>query len=115
MSSKSISIVAALIAATLATSAFADADHDYPKASVSTALPPASSANPSSSNVTTAITPVVQAPRGKTRDEVLQELIQARRAGLIPSGGADYPPSEATIARNLARLEAAPQKWATQP
>ncbi|ERJ34024.1 hypothetical protein L810_3578 [Burkholderia sp. AU4i] len=38
--------------------------------------------------------------RGKTRAEVYAELIQAQKDGLIPSGKADYPPSQATIQRN---------------
>lgn len=46
-------IVAALIAATLATLAFADADHDYPESTASTTLPSASSASQPTSDATT--------------------------------------------------------------
>jgi hypothetical protein len=41
---------------------------------------------------------------GKTRAEVLQELIQAQRDGLIPTNDTDYPPSKRTIERNKARF-----------
>jgi Domain of unknown function (DUF4148) len=43
---------------------------------------------------------------GKTRAEVHQELLQARRDGLIPTNDADYPPSKRTIERNKARFAA---------
>ncbi|MHB9837985.1 DUF4148 domain-containing protein [Paraburkholderia terrae] len=105
-------IATALIAATLATSAFADADHDYPKPTASTTLPSASSASQTTSDATTpAIQPQQQ---GKTREQVVQELIQARREGLVPAGHADYPPSQATIERNRARMKATAPKWANQ-
>jgi hypothetical protein len=105
-------IAAALIAATLATSAFADADHDYPESSGSTTLPPASSTSQPMSDATTpAIQPQQQ---GKTREQVVQELIQARREGLVPTGHTDYPPSQATIERNRARMKATAPKWANQ-
>jgi hypothetical protein len=104
--------VAALIAATLATSAFADADHDYPQSTASATLPSASSASPPTSNATATIT---QAPQqGKTRAQVVQELIQAQREGLVPSGHADYPPRQATIDRNRALMRAADPTWVSQ-
>ncbi|MFM0197927.1 DUF4148 domain-containing protein [Paraburkholderia strydomiana] len=109
---KSKTITAALIAATLATSAFADADHDYPKSTASTTLPSPTSGSMSTSNATT---PTIQPPQhGKTREQVVQELVQARREGLVPSGRADYPPSQATIERNRARMQATPPTWANQ-
>ncbi|WP_376842918.1 DUF4148 domain-containing protein [Burkholderia gladioli] len=37
---------------------------------------------------------------GLTRDEVRMQLIDAQRAGWVPSSDADYPPSAATVARN---------------
>ncbi|WP_396901008.1 DUF4148 domain-containing protein [Burkholderia anthina] len=40
------------------------------------------------------------AAQAKTRQEVRQELIRARHDGVIPSPKHDYPPSQATIARN---------------
>ncbi|WP_408580336.1 DUF4148 domain-containing protein [Burkholderia ubonensis] len=40
------------------------------------------------------------AAQSKTRQEVLQELLQARHDGVIPSTKQDYPPSPALIERN---------------
>ncbi|EKS72717.1 hypothetical protein BURK_004672 [Burkholderia sp. SJ98] len=37
---------------------------------------------------------------GKTRAEVVAELIQAQKDGLVPTSKTDYPPSERTIQRN---------------
>ncbi|GJH28593.1 hypothetical protein AWB71_05072 [Caballeronia peredens] len=37
---------------------------------------------------------------GKTRAQVVAEMIQAQRDGLIPTSKNDYPPSERTIERN---------------
>ncbi|GJH18086.1 DUF4148 domain-containing protein [Caballeronia novacaledonica] len=37
---------------------------------------------------------------GKTRAEVVAELIQAQREGIIPVRKNDYPPSQQTIERN---------------
>lgn len=105
-------IAAALIAATLATSAFADANHDFPKSTDSATLPSARSASQPTSDATMpAIRPQQQ---GKTRAQVVQELIQARREGLVPAGHADYPPSQATIQRNRARMKATAPQWANQ-
>ncbi|MGV7241742.1 DUF4148 domain-containing protein [Caballeronia sordidicola] len=39
-------------------------------------------------------------PSGKTRQQVQQELVQARHDGIIPTTKNDYPPSAATVARN---------------
>ncbi|KFX64454.1 MULTISPECIES: DUF4148 domain-containing protein [Paraburkholderia] len=105
-------IAATLIAATLATSAFADADHDYPESTASTTLPSASGASQSTSNATA---PTIQPQRqGNTREQVVQELIQARRDGLVPAGHTDYPPGQATIERNRARIRANPPTWANR-
>ena len=58
-------IAAALIAVTLAASAFADANHDHPQSFASSTLPSATSASPPTSNATA---PTVQPPQlGKTR------------------------------------------------
>ncbi|MFM0412556.1 MULTISPECIES: DUF4148 domain-containing protein [Paraburkholderia] len=105
-------IAAVLIASTLATSAFADAGHDYPESTASTTYPSASSDNRSTSNATAPTIPPQQ--QGKTREQVVQELIQARREGLVPAGHTDYPPSQATIERNRARMKATAPKWANQ-
>ncbi|HEY2020238.1 DUF4148 domain-containing protein [Paraburkholderia sp.] len=37
---------------------------------------------------------------GLTRAEVLEQLHQAQAEGLVPTRSGDYPPSDATIARN---------------
>ncbi|KDR28413.1 MULTISPECIES: DUF4148 domain-containing protein [Caballeronia] len=37
---------------------------------------------------------------GKSRAEVVAEMIQAQRDGIIPTSKNDYPPSERTIERN---------------
>jgi hypothetical protein len=44
--------------------------------------------------------------QGKTRAEVRAELIEAQRAGIVPTPEADYPPSKRTIERNQARFSA---------
>ena len=41
-----------------------------------------------------------QASQGKTREQVREELVQARRDGLLPYKRYEYPPSADTIARN---------------
>jgi hypothetical protein len=41
-----------------------------------------------------------QASQGKTRAQVHAELIEAERAGVIPTSDIDYPASEETIRRN---------------
>lgn len=56
-------------------------------------------------------TPLAQ---GKTRAEVLAELKQAYLEGDLPTTDADYPPSDATRARNRELLESAPPAWAAQ-
>lgn len=48
----------------------------------------------------------VAANAGKTREQVYQELVDAEREGMIPTGRNNYPPSEATIERNRARYAA---------
>ncbi|ABX19940.1 hypothetical protein BMULJ_06275 (plasmid) [Burkholderia multivorans ATCC 17616] len=52
--------------------------------------------------------------RGKTREQVQQELIQAYHDGLLPTSKHDYPPSEATIARNKELHQLSEPKWAAQ-
>jgi Domain of unknown function (DUF4148) len=108
-----IRIIAIIFAAaTAATSAFADADHRYPDASVgngwgrnSASVPTATMASNSGS---------IEHP-GKTREQVRQELIQAQRDGLLPTSKTDYPPSPELIARNRALYEVVEPKWATRP
>ncbi|MFM0505126.1 DUF4148 domain-containing protein [Paraburkholderia caffeinilytica] len=50
---------------------------------------------------------------GKTRAQVYQELIDARRAGTIPTTEADYPPSQRTIETNRARHRIFERYWAS--
>nr|WP_310678379.1 hypothetical protein [Burkholderia multivorans] len=45
---------------------------------------------------------------------VIQELIQAYHDGLLPTSKHDYPPSEATIARNKELHQLSEPKWAAQ-
>ncbi|WP_350357558.1 DUF4148 domain-containing protein [Paraburkholderia fungorum] len=52
--------------------------------------------------------------RLKAREQVRQELIQAQRDGIIPSGKNAYPPTRATIERNRARVNDADPRWASQ-
>jgi hypothetical protein len=47
---------------------------------------------------------------GRTRAEVLQELIEARREGLAPGGRQDWPPTPRSIAWNKARFQAR-ERW----
>ncbi|MDR3101525.1 MAG: DUF4148 domain-containing protein [Paraburkholderia sp.] len=44
--------------------------------------------------------------QGKTRDEVRQELVQARHDGLTQSSPTNYPPNSQQIAQNKAHHEA---------
>ena len=37
---------------------------------------------------------------GVTRAEVIADLVQAERDGIVPTSNSDYPPSAATVARN---------------
>ncbi|CAE6835380.1 DUF4148 domain-containing protein [Paraburkholderia haematera] len=52
-------------------------------------------------------------PIGKTRAQVRQELIDARREGTIPTTEADYPPSQRTIDANRARHQILERYWAS--
>jgi Domain of unknown function (DUF4148) len=45
----------------------------------------------------------VAAPTGKSRAQVMAELVQAQKAGLIPTTEADYPPSDNEIRLNRER------------
>ncbi|SAL79008.1 hypothetical protein AWB71_05811 [Caballeronia peredens] len=47
------------------------------------------------------------AAQGKSREQVRQELVQAQHDGITPMSKTQYPPSEATIARNKAMHAAA--------
>ncbi|MFM0336002.1 DUF4148 domain-containing protein [Paraburkholderia fungorum] len=51
-------------------------------------------------------------PVGKTREQVHEELLEARRQGLIPNTEADYPPSQRTIDANKTRHAIVERYWA---
>ncbi len=107
MKIKFLSLFVALAA--VANSSFADAGHDFPPTTKVQAASPADSGQARSAQATD-----MQVTRsGKTRAEVIQELIEAQKAGLVPTSRSDYPPSEATIARNRARYETDTLKAAT--
>ena len=97
-----IKLSVTLMAVFFATSAFADADNVYPKSAVPTQA--------SAGDMVQAQRPA----REKTREQVRQELIGAERAGLVPSPKGDYPPSQATIARNQAHFRIVENYWASK-
>jgi hypothetical protein len=47
----------------------------------------------------------------KSRAQVREELVEAQRMGLVPSGKTDYPPSPQTISRNQVRFQQAAPFW----
>ncbi|WP_338418461.1 DUF4148 domain-containing protein [Burkholderia cenocepacia] len=109
-----LQIVAALVVAASAatsSSAFADSGHGYPGntrngsvvASEGVAAPA-----PAAEQIGNTMS------RGKTREQVHQELIQAYHDGLLPTSKHDYPPSEALIARNKELHQLIEPKWASQ-
>ena len=50
------------------------------------------------------------APAGKTRAQVMQELVQAEKAGVAPSTESNYPPNEDAVRLNRARY-AVQESW----
>jgi Domain of unknown function (DUF4148) len=106
-----LKLCAALMAAMLASSAFADGNHAYP-GSVMVSMADANEASTTSPSGLVNVD--VQAPAGKTRAQVRAELIDAERVGIVPAGKFDYPPSAATIARNRERFSLAEQYWASR-
>ncbi|WP_080418759.1 DUF4148 domain-containing protein [Burkholderia ubonensis] len=103
-------VVAMVVAATAATSAFADGGHDYPGAYAASS---ASSAR-SAAAVAPASPSGNSAPSGKTREQVRQELIRAYHDGLLPTSNHDYPPGPETIARNKELHSLREPVWAAQ-
>ncbi|MBR8142730.1 DUF4148 domain-containing protein [Burkholderia pseudomultivorans] len=102
--------IAIVIAASAATSAFADGGHDYPNVAQH---------NSPVSNTTVEPAPAVSQlgnmrSEGKTREQVRRELIQAYHDGLLPTSKHDYPPSPATVARNKELHNLIEPKWAAQ-
>ncbi|SMF99594.1 DUF4148 domain-containing protein [Burkholderia singularis] len=104
-------IAAVVISAFASTSAFADGGHAYPVVALdSSAVAGASVTSPAALQAQSANT----VSSGKTREQVRQELIQAYHDGLLPTSKLDYPPSEATIARNKELHRLVEPKWAAQ-
>ncbi|WP_082712044.1 DUF4148 domain-containing protein [Burkholderia singularis] len=107
-----LEIVAAVaIAAFASASAFADGGHAYPVVALNSGAVVGDSAT---SSVVSQAQSANTVPSGKTREQVRQELIQAYHDGLLPTSKLDYPPSEATIARNKELHRLIEPKWAVQ-
>ncbi|MGK8405162.1 MULTISPECIES: DUF4148 domain-containing protein [Burkholderia cepacia complex] len=104
-------VAAIVVAASAATSAFADAGHSYPNVAQNSNPVSNTAAVPPASAVSQSGNPTSQ---GKTREQVRQELIQAWHDGLLPTSRHDYPPSPATIARNKELHHRFEAKWAAQ-
>jgi hypothetical protein len=96
--------LAAFILSTLSINALAEDNPGYPSATLPAVATHATSQATAQGN----------APAGKTRAEVYQELIEARRQGLIPTPEYDYPPSQRTIENNKARNQIVERYWASQ-
>ncbi len=88
--------------------ALADSLHDFPQQQANGAPSSATTSQPA---------PGWQAqtreaaPAGKIREQVIQELVQAEREGLVPTSRSDYPPSDRLIELNKERY-AARQRFA---
>lgn len=103
-----IRIVAAIIvAATAATSAFADGEHGYPNAVTGNPVE-------STASITSSGSMVSQSGSTATREQVHQELLQAYHDGGLPASKRDYPPSPQTIALNRELHNLFEPKWAAQ-
>jgi hypothetical protein len=97
-----ITLAAILMAALSSVSALAQQDDSVSAPSDSNRIAP-----PSSTSL-----PAAQPHQlGKTRAQVRQELIDARREGIIPTTEADYPPSQRTIDANRARNRIFERYW----
>jgi hypothetical protein len=97
--------LATLVAGALSTSALANNDD-----STSTPDNPNRVAPPSPENVPAARSH----PIGKTRAQVRKELVDARRAGTIPTTETDYPASPRTIEANRTRYQILERYWASK-
>ncbi|OMG71290.1 DUF4148 domain-containing protein [Burkholderia ubonensis] len=106
--------VAMVVAATAATSAFADGGHGYPGAYAASSTASSASSTRGGAAVAPAGSSGNSAPSGTTREEVRQELIRAYHDGLLPTSNHDYPPSPETIARNKALHSLREPVWAAQ-
>lgn len=102
--------LALVIAASAATSAFADGGHDYPTVGKNTGLVSNTTVEPAP-----AVSQFGNAPsEGKAREQVRRELIQAYHDGLLLTTKHDYPPSPATVARNKELHNLTEPEWAAQ-
>jgi hypothetical protein len=104
MRSKRI-ILATILMSALSTSALANNGNSVSAQGESNRIAP-----PSSKNESTARPHQL----GKTRAQVRKELIDARRAGTIPTTEADYPPSQRTIDANRARNQIFENFWSSK-
>ncbi|WP_407973385.1 DUF4148 domain-containing protein (plasmid) [Burkholderia pyrrocinia] len=104
-------VAATIVAASVATPAFADGGHDYPTGAQSGSLSSNTIAVSSASSVSQFGSITEQC---KTREQVRQELIPAYHDGVLPTSKHDYPPSPATIARNKELYNLFASKWAAQ-
>jgi hypothetical protein len=77
-----------------------------------TAMAQTDTRNPGTEASSLSVQVVQPQPLGKTRAQVREELLEARRQGLIPTTEADYPPSQRTIDANKARHAVVERYWA---
>lgn len=92
----------------IATSAFADSMHNFPLPHTTGATGVETRQSSPGWQTTAA------APAGKTRQQVMEELRQAERDGLVPTSRSDYPPSERLIEMNKERYAAVHRGVQTQ-
>jgi Domain of unknown function (DUF4148) len=102
MNMKTRLVAALFVLGTAAIPALA-ASYGQPMASSHTAASSGADATAQSSSGAPAYSAPVAANAGKTRAQVIHELVDAEHAGLVTTGREDYPPSEATIMRNRVR------------
>ncbi|WP_206996627.1 DUF4148 domain-containing protein [Trinickia mobilis] len=107
-----IKFCVAFMAIMSATSVFAENGHDDPKSAASVEAYTRDQTEKSLSSLDAVKAEVPGAE--KTRGQVRQELIESERAGLVPVGRTDYPPSQATINRNRVRFSLAEKYWTRQ-
>jgi hypothetical protein len=77
-----------------------------------TALAQSNPRNPNTVASSPSVRAALPQSLGKTREQVHQELLEARRQGLIPNTEADYPPSQRTIDANKTRHAIVERYWA---
>ncbi|MDR5751313.1 MULTISPECIES: DUF4148 domain-containing protein [unclassified Caballeronia] len=83
------------------TLALADSLHNFPQQQATGATATSTGQQPASAWQAPASNSAM--PVGKTRQQVVEELIQAQRDGLLPTSRSDYPSSERLIEMNKER------------